>query len=56
MAKIIGEESVRMNRMVNEMLDSSRMEAGFINLIKLDVHLEDFLINCLLDLPQCQKK
>lgn len=42
MAKIIGEESVRMNRMVNEMLDSSRMEAGFINLIKLDVHLEDF--------------
>lgn len=42
MAKIIGEESMRMNRMVNEMLDSSRMEAGFINLIKLDVHLEDF--------------
>ncbi|UDE95516.1 HAMP domain-containing histidine kinase [Carnobacterium viridans] len=42
MAKIIGEESIRMNRMVNEMLDSSRMEAGFINLIKLDVQLDDF--------------
>lgn len=42
MAKIIGEESIRMNRMVNEMLDSSRMEAGFISLIKLDVQLDDF--------------
>lgn len=42
MAKIIGEESIRMNRMVNEMLDSSRMEAGFINLIKLDVQLDEF--------------
>lgn len=45
MAKIIGEESIRMNRMVNEMLDSSRMEAGFINLIKLDVDFEDFFKN-----------
>ena len=45
MAKIIGEESIRMNRMVNEMLDSSRMEAGFINLIKLDVDFEEFFKN-----------
>ncbi|WP_373471144.1 sensor histidine kinase [Carnobacterium alterfunditum] len=45
MAKIIGEESIRMNRMVNEMLDSSRMEAGFIKLTKMDVYFEDFFKN-----------
>ncbi|WP_035053209.1 sensor histidine kinase [Carnobacterium pleistocenium] len=45
MAKIIGEESIRMNRMVNEMLDSSRMEAGFIKLTKMDVNFEDFFEN-----------
>lgn len=55
MAKIIGEESIRMNRMVNEMLDSSRMEAGFINLIKLDVDFEDFFKIFLLDLLLCLK-
>ena len=34
MAAIIRDESKRMNRMVNEMLDLSRMEAGFIELNK----------------------
>lgn len=42
MASIIGEESKRMNRMVNEMLDLSRMEAGHIDLIREDVILEPF--------------
>lgn len=39
MASIIRDESQRMNRMVNEMLDLSRMEAGFIELQKEVVNL-----------------
>lgn len=42
MARIIGDESRRMNRMVNEMLDLSRMEAGYIHLSKQNVNLEVF--------------
>lgn len=42
MAKIIWEESERMSRMVNEMLDLSRMEAGYIELTKTEVDLYEF--------------
>lgn len=42
MAKIIGEESRRMNRMVNEMLDLSRVESGYITLDKTKVNLPQF--------------
>lgn len=42
MAKIIGEESRRMNRMVNEMLDLSRVESGYITLEKTKVNLPQF--------------
>lgn len=42
MAKIIGEESRRMNRMVNEMLDLSRVESGYITLEKEKVNLTQF--------------
>lgn len=42
MAKIIGEESRRMNRMVNEMLDLSRVESGYITLDKTKVKLPQF--------------
>lgn len=42
MAKIIGEESKRMNRMVNEMLDLSRVESGYITLEKEKVNLTQF--------------
>ncbi|MBM6613715.1 two-component sensor histidine kinase [Desemzia sp. RIT804] len=42
MAKIIGEESRRMNRMVNEMLDLSRVESGYITLEKTTVNLSEF--------------
>lgn len=43
MAQIIREESQRMNRMVNEMLDLSRMEAGFIELQRTEVDLNKYL-------------
>ena len=43
MAAIIRDESQRMNRMVNEMLDLSRMEAGYIELQKTDVNLNSYL-------------
>lgn len=42
MAKIIWEESERMSRMVNEMLDLSRMETGYIELTKTEVDLYEF--------------
>lgn len=42
MATIIRDESQRMNRMVNEMLDLSRMEAGFIELRKERVKLHEY--------------
>ncbi|WP_161877966.1 sensor histidine kinase [Alkalibacterium sp. MB6] len=47
MAQIIRDESQRMNRMVNEMLDLSRMEAGFIELQKTEVNLNIYLRNLL---------
>ena len=47
MAQIIREESQRMNRMVNEMLDLSRMEAGFIELQKSEINLNSYLRNLL---------
>ncbi|WP_413517336.1 ATP-binding protein [Carnobacterium maltaromaticum] len=43
MAKIIWEESERMSRMVNEMLDLSRMEAGYIELQRTEVDLYSFV-------------
>ncbi|MGX7419229.1 HAMP domain-containing sensor histidine kinase [Carnobacterium gallinarum] len=43
MAKIIWEESERMSKMVNEMLDLSRMEAGYIELQCTDVDLYGFV-------------
>lgn len=45
MANIIGDEAKRMNRLVNEMLDLSRMEAGYIDLIIEDVNLKLFFKN-----------
>jgi two-component system sensor histidine kinase ResE len=42
MATIIRDEAQRMNRMVNEMLDLSRMEAGFIDLRKELVNLDTY--------------
>ena len=47
MAQIIRDESQRMNRMVNEMLDLSRMEAGYIELQKTEVNLNSYLRNLL---------
>ncbi|WP_080146318.1 sensor histidine kinase [Marinilactibacillus piezotolerans] len=43
MAQIISDESMRMNRMVNEMLDLSRMEAGFIEIEKDAINLNKYL-------------
>lgn len=43
MATIIRDESQRMSRMVNEMLDLSRMEAGYIELQKTEVNLNKYL-------------
>ncbi|MGB3159917.1 MAG: ATP-binding protein [Carnobacterium sp.] len=47
MASIISDEAKRMNRLVNEMLDLSRMEAGYIDLTIEDVKLEGFFRNVL---------
>lgn len=43
LAQIIHEESLRMGRLVNELLDLSRMEAGHIQLNTETVHVEDFV-------------
>lgn len=43
MAQIISDEAQRMNRMVNEMLDLSRMEAGFIEIEKDPINLNRYL-------------
>ncbi|WP_034549983.1 sensor histidine kinase [Carnobacterium funditum] len=56
MAGIISDETKRMNRLVNEMLDLSRMEAGYIDLIIEDVKLEDFLKNVLSRFKRIAKK
>jgi two-component system sensor histidine kinase ResE len=41
-ARIIYEESLRMGRLVNELLDLARMEAGHIQLNKADVNIHEF--------------
>jgi two-component system, OmpR family, sensor histidine kinase ResE len=43
MAKVIYDESLRMGRLVNELLDLARMEAGHIQLMNEDVNLSSFL-------------
>ncbi|MEH7107387.1 ATP-binding protein [Bacillus sp. JJ1764] len=43
MAKVIYDESLRMGRLVNELLDLARMEAGHIQLTLEDVDLASFL-------------
>lgn len=43
MSKIIRDEAQRMNRMVNEMLDLSRMEAGYIELQKTETEVNKYL-------------
>lgn len=43
LAKIISEESLRMGRLVNELLDLARMEAGQIQLNKEDVDVEMYV-------------
>lgn len=43
MTKIIYEESFRMGRLVNELLDLARMEAGHITLNKSDIPLKPFI-------------
>ena len=42
MAKIIYDESLRMGRLVNELLDLARMEAGHTELNKSEVDIEEF--------------
>jgi len=41
-AQIIYEESLRMGRLVNELLDLARMEAGHVQLEKDHVHIKEF--------------
>ncbi|WHY75921.1 ATP-binding protein [Neobacillus sp. WH10] len=43
MAKVIYDESLRMGRLVNELLDLARMEAGHIHLSMEDVNLSTFI-------------
>src|SRR5690625_432726 len=43
LAQIINEESLRMSRLVNDLLDLGRMEAGHEQLRKETVHLESFI-------------
>ena len=43
MAKVIYDESLRMGRLVNELLDLAKMESGHFNLTLDDVELEPFL-------------
>lgn len=43
MAKVIYDESLRMGRLVNELLDLARMEAGHIQLTKEKVNLSSFI-------------
>ncbi|MFC3038958.1 ATP-binding protein [Virgibacillus xinjiangensis] len=42
LAQIIHEESLRMGRLVNELLDLARMESGHIELNKTQVNIEDY--------------
>lgn len=43
LAQIIYEESMRLSRLVNELLDLARMEAGHIQLNKVQVDVEDYM-------------
>ncbi|MFC0299402.1 ATP-binding protein [Virgibacillus soli] len=43
LAQIIYEESLRLNRLVNELLDLARMEAGHIQLDKVSVELKPYM-------------
>ncbi len=43
MAKIIYDESLRMGRLVNELLDLARMESGYFNLMLDQVEIEPFM-------------
>src|SRR5699024_4368236 len=43
LAQIIHEESLRMSRLVNELLDIGRMEAGHIELNKETIEVEPFI-------------
>ena len=47
LAQIINEESLRMGRLVNELLDLERMEADHIQLHSESVHLESFITRIL---------
>lgn len=41
-AQIIYDESLRMGRLVNELLDLARMEAGYVSLEKMDIDVDEF--------------
>ncbi|GAF65355.1 hypothetical protein BTS2_2253 [Bacillus sp. TS-2] len=43
LARIIYDESLRMGRLVNELLDIARMEAGYVDLHMDEIHLQDFM-------------
>ncbi len=43
LAQIIHDESVRMSRLVNDLLDLGRMDAGYVELNREDVHLKPVL-------------
>lgn len=43
LAQIIHEESLRMGRLVNELLDIARMEAGQIGLNPIEIEVQDFI-------------
>ncbi len=43
LAKVINDESLRMGRLVNELLDLARMESGFINLNLESVQIKPFV-------------
>lgn len=44
MAKVIYDESLRMGRLVNELLDLARMESGHLSLNYETVHVENYLL------------
>ncbi len=41
-AQIIYDESLRMGRLVNELLDLARMEAGYVSLEKMEIDVDEF--------------
>ena len=52
MAKIIYDESLRMGRLVNELLDLARMESGYFNLSDEEVELQSFLSKNYAEIPR----